>query len=140
MADRDKVEIKLFRFVQKVYQNIGIFPLKSNQSRRRRFSINLRKWLLIFCHAQLFITSAAYLLLEANSNIEYGMTFFICSTVALSMFVYSILVWQMRNILNFIENCEQFMGKSECSGVFDTIFLHSNKKHIFPLSLSFDLL
>lgn len=110
MADCDGGGVKLFNLSRKIYQNIGIFPLEPNQNRR---FINLKKWFLVFCHVQMLITPAAYLVLEANSLIECGMIFFNCSSVALSILVYLTMIWQMRSILSFIENCELFIGRSK---------------------------
>lgn len=102
--------IELFSFIQKVYQDIGIFPPKSNQSPKSH--INLKNWFILFCLVQFFISTAAFLF-HANSMIEYGMVFFACTTTVLSITVYLIIVWQMKNILKYIENCERFVEKSE---------------------------
>lgn len=102
--------IKLFKFTQKAYQGIGIYPPESNQSRSR---INAKNYFFLVCQAQYFITTAAYLLFEANSMIEYGMTFFTCTTVITVIALYTILLGRMQNILNYIENCDRFIEKSE---------------------------
>lgn len=108
MAGNDK--IKFFQFIQKIYQEIGIHPRRSNQKRN---AINWKKWLNLFCLAQFFITSAAYLLFDAKSMIEYGMAFFTCATVVASTIIYLVLFWQMKNTLDYIERCERFVEKSE---------------------------
>lgn len=108
MAGGGKIE--LFKFIQKNYQAIGIYPPGTNMNCH---SINAKKWLIIFSLGQMFITSLIYLFVEAHSMIEYGMTFHTCGALVLSIIVYSILFWQMENILNYIENCERFVEKSE---------------------------
>lgn len=73
--------IKLFKTTQKAYHDIGILPPKSNQNRS---VINSKNWFIIFSHAQFFITSAAYLMFEANSIIEFEMVSFTCSSILAS--------------------------------------------------------
>lgn len=101
--------VKLFKFIRKTFQFIGFHALASNQSHR----INSKIWINIFCLAQFLFSTTAFLLFDANSMMEYGMEFFTCITLIATMILYLTLVWQMGNILNYIENCEQFIGKSE---------------------------
>lgn len=103
--------IKLFKFIQKANREIGIHPSHSNQISRR---INSKVWFIILCHADFFISSAANLVFEANSMIEYGIACYTCSTAVFSVATYLISFWQMENILKFIENCERFIEKSKC--------------------------
>lgn len=111
--------IKLFRFIQKTYQAIGVFPPKSNQNRS---PINFKDWFFIFCEVLFFISTAAHLFFEANNSmIEYGLIFFTCTTSIFCIVTYLILFWQMKNILNFIENCERFVEKSKYRLLF---FIH----------------
>lgn len=102
--------IELFKFIQKTYQDIGIYR---PQSDRTRIPVNSKNWFLIFSYAEFFISSAAYLLFEANSMIEYEMTSFICLTVLLCVSLCLISFWQMRNVFHFIGNCERFIKQSE---------------------------
>lgn len=99
-------EIKLFTFNRNIFKNIGIPPPESDTT-------NSKKWFFIFCQAQLFVLSAAFLVFEESSMIEFGLAFFTCTTVALCFTAYLIQIWQMQNILNHIENCKQFIEKSE---------------------------
>lgn len=108
MADDGK--IRLFKFIQKIYQEIGIQPPKAHENRS---GINTNKWFFIVGLGQLFVTSVAYLILDANSMLEYGRAFFSSITVLTSIILHSIMTWQMENILNYIGNCEQFIEKSE---------------------------
>lgn len=68
---------------------------------------------MLFCLAQFFITSAAYAAFEASSMIEYAMAFYTCVTVAASTIIYMELFLQMRDVLNYVDNCKQFVGSSE---------------------------
>lgn len=104
--------IKLFKFIQKTYRDIGIYPPEPNQSRS---PINSKNCFFLYCLAQFSLTSYAYFWFQANSMIEYGMVFYTCSTTILSIVVYLIQIWQMKKFLNFIENCERFVEKREYS-------------------------
>lgn len=104
------VRIGLFKFIQKAYQEIGISPSDANQNRK---FINSKKWFIPFGLVQFFISSAAYLMIKANSMIEYGMAFYSCMTVLFYFTIYLISFWQMKNLLNYIESCEQFIEQSE---------------------------
>lgn len=119
------VKIQLFKLLQKICNDIGIFPPESDQKHN---SINVKNCVFLFCLAQFYISSAAYLLYDTNTNsmTEYGMVFFICATVALAFILYLIFYWQMSDILNYIENCEGFIKKSE-----SLIGLRSNLHRIF---------
>lgn len=102
--------IKLFKFIQKSCQDIGIYPPESN---RNRCPINWRNWLILFCHAEFCTLSAAHLLFETNSMIEYGIISHVCTSGLLTSTLYLLMIWQMKNILIFIKNCERFIEKSE---------------------------
>lgn len=110
MASRGGGTIKLFRFIQKTYKYIGIYPPKPNDIRS---PIILKNWLVLLCEAQFFISSIAFLMFEANSMIEFGMASFMSATVLLCSVLYLVLFWEMKNILDFIGNCERFIEKSE---------------------------
>lgn len=108
MAGND--EIKLFQFIQKTYKNIDIHQSEPNGNRS---PLNLKNVFILFCHAQFFISSTTYILFNAKSMIEYGMAFFICTSIVASGTVYLVLTWQIKITLNYIENCERFIEKSE---------------------------
>lgn len=119
-------KIKLFKFIQKTYHGIGIFSPKSNQIPS---SINSKNWLNLFCHMEFLISSIAYLLFEANSMIEYGLAFYICTTVLTSLIFYLIPLGESENILNFIQNCEQFINdKSEYKHLYSWLHSEALKK------------
>lgn len=109
MAAAVGVKIHLFKFTQKAYQDIGIIPFQTNQ---KRSFVNSKNLFFLYLFAVSIASSAAYLLFEACSIIEYGMVFFTCTTVVLIFIEYLIILWQMENILSYIENCERFIEKS----------------------------
>lgn len=101
-------KIELFKFTQKTYQHIGIYPPASDQN---RCPIKSKTCFVPFSLAICLSLSVAYFFSEANSMIEYGMSFY--STISLTLFIteHLLIFWQMQNILNFIGNCERFVEK-----------------------------
>lgn len=104
------VKISLFKFTQKTNENLGILPPKFDYSRG---SIILKNCFLLASLAICFVGTSGSLFFESNSMAEYGMAFYICTTVILSIVAYLILLWQIENISDFIENSERFIAKSE---------------------------
>lgn len=102
--------IKLFQFNQKYCETIGIRLLASNQSHYRLNSKNL---ILIFFVVQFAIASAAFVVYDAESMGEYGVTFFVFIATVISMVDYSITIWKREFISTFTENCEVFIEKSK---------------------------
>ena len=107
MARHDK--IKLFKFNQKLYQEIGAFPPAPDQNHS---SVNSKKWFFLLALTYFLIPLFAYVVFEANSMFEYGFLFVICSSIILNILFYLMIIWQTENILSFIENCENFIEKS----------------------------
>lgn len=110
MAGAGDDKIELFKFTLKICQAIGVFPAAYNQNHS---PINRKNCYFLFCPVQFFISTAAYLLVGANSMIEYGMAFYPCLTTVFAIFSYSSLICQSETILNYIGNWEQFIEKSE---------------------------
>lgn len=103
--------IKLFKFTQKMYEIVGICSQYSNQE---RISRNVKHCLILCCLVQLLLSSAAYLWLEADSMIEYGMLSYSCTTLILGIIIYSIVVLRTEQFFNYIQNFERFIAKSKC--------------------------
>lgn len=108
MAGGSKIE--LFKFIRKTYQDIGFL---SPQSNRNGSFFNTKNWLHLFCVTISFLSTTAYLLFEAAAMTEYGVAFFVATSILLAIIKYSIICWQMENVLSYIENCERFIEKSE---------------------------
>lgn len=100
--------IKLFQFVQKYNQIIGIY---SSQSTTMQGSINSTQAFFWISCAQIWFTIAAFLVFEANSMFDYGFEFFAFISIINGIAIYSIFIWQSQNTLKFIENCERFIEK-----------------------------
>lgn len=104
--------IKLFQFIHKRYQLIGIYPPRPNQNHS---PINSKIRIFLVCLIQLFVFSTIFLLFYATSMFEYGITLYTLSSLALSMTAYLFPIWQMKNILQFHEFCESFIETSKLS-------------------------
>lgn len=102
--------IKFFQFVQKFYQITGIYSSQSNQQKRWTHSI---RTIFLICFGQYMFTLAAFLVLKAKSMFEYGFTFYVLITIINGTVIYLTFIWQLKNILKFIENCEAFIEKSK---------------------------
>lgn len=59
---------------------------------------------------------------------EYGIGFFSLITIAFSLAVYSITIWQMENILELEKNSEAFIAKSKFC-VITNYNLNNHLKH-----------
>lgn len=102
--------IKLFQFIQKFCRTIGIYSPKPNQNRYRYSSMN---WFTIFCFDQFIISTASYLLFEADSMSEYSITLFIC-LITIGCKIFSLIAfWQVKSVSECVENWEKFIEKSK---------------------------
>lgn len=107
---RGSDSIELFKFVKKTFRIIGISAPQSNQ---KRISINFKNGLFLLCLVQLCIATVGYFFTEANSILAFGMVFFNATTTIETIILYVIFIWQIKNILNYFENCERFIQKSK---------------------------
>ena len=104
--------IKLFQFVQKCHQTLGILPRQPNPKQKQLSSHSIQA-IFLTCLAQYIFTTAAFLLFKAKSMFDYGFSFFILIGLANCIAIYLIFIWQSENTLKFIENCEGFIEKSK---------------------------
>lgn len=100
--------IKLFQFNRKYCQAAGI--VLPNQNHFTFNSINL---VVVICLVQLGLASVAFLLYDAQSMQEYGATFYGLSCIIEGFLAYFITIWKIKEIFEFTENCETFIGKSK---------------------------
>lgn len=99
--------IQLFQKVRQMYNLISLN--ESNHNRIRSF--NGRILLLFAFPAQFFICSTAFLLIEAQTTDEYGISFFTFISVLLNTVNTSNTVWKMDQISALIESYEEFIEK-----------------------------
>lgn len=105
--------IKLFQFLEKYCQTFRVYPLQPNQ---KRYHINSLNWIIILCLNQFFISLATFFFFEATSMFEYGLTFFVCLCILSSDIHCFSAFGQAKDISNFVENWEKFIGKSKFVG------------------------
>lgn len=106
--------VKLFQFFQKFQRILGIYP---SQSGRKQRSMILRRTVYLIGISQLFFSTAAYLVLEADSVYQYGFGFCISITLFTCITVYLLFVWQLENTVDFIKHCEEFIATSKCESI-----------------------
>lgn len=97
---------KIFQFIQKVHKIFGFDSSHPN-------STNLRQILFLIAHGQLLISLFAYLVIEAKEMFDYGFGLHNLTSIAISVIVYLLFIWQLENTMKFIENCEKFIENSK---------------------------
>lgn len=103
--------LKFLQFFQKCHKIIGICPSQSNQEQRS--TNDLIKFIFLFSIAQFMFTMAAFLVFEAKSIFDYGFAMWALLSTINSTVIYLIFSMQLKNTLNFIEKCEEFIEKSK---------------------------
>lgn len=101
--------IKVFQFNQKFHQTIGFYLPQPNQN---KLSLNLENKIVLIVFTQYGLTVGAYLVFEANRIADYTFGFIGLSSIAHSILIYMLFLWQLGNTLEFFENCEKFIEKS----------------------------
>lgn len=96
--------IKLFQIIQKHYQSIGIYG-------QNRSPINLKNWIFFICVIQLFAFPAIFLTFFATTMFEYGMILYALISITFCTSTYLFSIWQLKNMFEFEEFCEEFIGK-----------------------------
>lgn len=102
--------IKMFQFNQKFCQIIGIKLPKTNGNRYTFEPVHL---IFVICLTLFAMTLLAFLVYDAKSMVEYGIIFLMLITIILTLVVYFITIWRMKDILKFTENCETFIERSK---------------------------
>lgn len=104
--------VKLFNFLQKYYRTVGIHSPQSNQI---RCPFNWKNVFFVICLVKSISTTTAYLLFQAETIIDIGISIFFLACLILGLTLYLIPIWQMGNITEFIESCETFIATSKCA-------------------------
>lgn len=106
--------VKLFVFYKRYNEAFGIFSLtQPNQNHLHKIINRAKPFIFFICISQFFVTTVAFGVFEATTMHDYGITFFTIICIIYVIFSYMIPFWQMEEILQFIENCEKFIGKSK---------------------------
>lgn len=109
MADGNT--IKLFQFIQKYYRAIGIHKPEPSQSDRH--FLNSTNYIFILSSAPMLISSLAFLLYQAKTTYDFGLSIYYLSCLIFSGIYYIIYIRQIKNISKYIENCEMFIEQSK---------------------------
>lgn len=104
-----RVTVKLFQNVLTYFEAMGIYSLQSDQAQ----SYNGKKLLIPLSLAIMFTSTSAFLVFKAAAVFEYAICFYFGITRPTAVAIFLILSFQMPNIIKFIENCEQFVNRSE---------------------------
>lgn len=99
--------IKLFETVQKINKAMGISH--EAQTSPAKLTKNL---FVIASTTQLFISSTAFFLFEAQTADDYGISFYVSLTTLCVVINFVTVVWKKDRILTLIECYEIFIGKS----------------------------
>lgn len=102
-------QTKLFQSLRKYFQILGTLSLESDENP----SINPRNAFVLFCYIQLFISSVAFTMFEAETVTDYGLNYYAYTSELLCVFVISTQIRRMAIISTFIENCEEFIARSK---------------------------
>lgn len=106
--------VKLFLYIQKLYHVGGICLPQPNQilSNGLHEQLNWKNWMFLFFEIKSLLIALAFLMIEAESVLGFGMCVYYTACLILGLTLYLALIQQSRNIPHFIENCEAFIEKS----------------------------
>lgn len=103
--------IKLFLFVQKSYQTIGIYLPQQNQNQNPLF--NSKSVLLIIFSVQIFILLVISAIAQSQSIHEIALSFYLSTTSLLIIFTYVSNIFCFKSIFELIKKFEKFIEKSK---------------------------
>lgn len=102
--------LKLLRFVQKMLQDMGIYPSQSNLNWQ---SINWRNSSVLIALIQMLSFSLAFLIFKADNIVDAGTCFYAVSTELFCSTVLLTDLYNISKILQLIEEFEDFVEESE---------------------------
>lgn len=101
--------MKLFHFVRKYYQSVGIYPTDLNPNG----GFNMRNFRLLLMMSALFASTISSFVFQSTTIMEYAESFYIFSTVLASVINFWATIWKAEKIFTFIDELEEFMQKSK---------------------------
>lgn len=101
-------KINLFQFIQKYNRVIGI---ESSESNEICFAFNWKNLIFLVCEAQFIVALTAFISIEANSMLEYGITLFAITSSIFGVILHLNHSWEMINFSKLIKNGEKFIEK-----------------------------
>lgn len=102
--------IELLSFNRKCYGLVGIPPLQPDKDAPSSNSKNL---IIVTSLTVWFLSSAVFFVNEANSMIDFGLSFFAASAAVAMNCLYLDIIWRIKIIHAFIEDCERFIEQSK---------------------------
>lgn len=102
-------KLKLFQSVKKFQQIQGICPPSPHQ----RTPFNGRNLFILFCFAQMFLSATAFILFEAQSMYEFGLTLYASLTELQTFTCFICILCKITKYFELIENMENFIAKSK---------------------------
>lgn len=106
--------VKLFNTQQKFYKTLG-FDIFLSQSCHSKCLASAKILFFLISSTQLFISTTAYFLFQAQTADEYEISFYISITIFITMINISTIAWKIRKFLTIIERYEDFIDKSQFS-------------------------
>lgn len=106
--------VKLFNTQQKFYKTLG-FDIFLSQSCHSKCLASAKILFFLISSTQLFISTTAYFLFQAQTADEYEISFYISITIFITVINISTIAWKIRKFLTIIERYEDFIDKSQFS-------------------------
>lgn len=103
--------VKLFNTQQKFYKTLG-FDIFLSQSCHSKCLASAKILFFLISSTQLFISTTAYFLFQAQTADEYEISFYISITIFITVINISTIAWKIRKFLTIIERYEDFIDKS----------------------------
>lgn len=102
-------KMELFQSLFQYLEFMGIYSLKTHQPQ----TFNMKILFVLSSIALLGISVIAFVLIEAETVVDFGICFYgIVSDLSNSL-DYMIIIWRMPIILKLIGNCEKFIEMSK---------------------------
>lgn len=101
--------MKLFQSVRKFYENMGLYPLQTQQ----KCQFNPRIFCILLIMSLFFVSMMDTFLFEATTITEYAESFYGSLTVLACIMNFLTSFWKTTNIYTFIEKLEKFVENRE---------------------------
>lgn len=102
--------IRLFKTIQKVYEQSGVAPSRSDPSSK---ALNWKNVSILCILIQFGLSSIGFCLFKANSIGQRADSFYMFLSVCTCTSFLSIAISKIGDIQKLIENCEEFIEKSK---------------------------
>lgn len=100
--------IRFFVNAQQYYRMLGLYP---SQQLDQKCHANWKNILCLYLHLQMLISPMAFCFFEAKTMFEYCFNIYVFITESTTIFLYAHQMFQIVNILNFIQSIEKLIEK-----------------------------